>query len=504
MSKYILAVDQGTSSSKALIIDQNARIVAVSENIPITPNCPRPGWVEYQPEEMLSSVIQACRSLVSKVNIASQEIACIALANQGETVIAFDRENGDPIYPAISWQDKRSLKIVEQWEADGKREFIRNATGLIPDPYFSASKMRWILDNVPEAGKLCQHNRLCLATSDTWLIYRLLAQKGVFTDVSTASRTMLLHIASRQWDENLLQACSIPRSVLPDIVANDTIIGSIDKRILGVEIPLGGLCVDQQAALFGQRCFDKGEMKITYGTGCFMLANVGHNPNLRTKGLLTSIGWQINDTTTYVFDGGIYHAGSLVRWLTQQVKLASGIQDIESAIHGKKDARGVYFIPALTGLAAPYWQAEMSGSWHGLKITTDNSDLLRSAMESIAFRVKDVFDSMESDGIQLGRVYTDGGLSRSRTLMQLQADLLNVPVDVFTDSEATALGVGLLAGIPTFGWSPSTQKFPTAEMSYLRFEPNVENHQHYCQHYTVWKKLLLRAIGENTHGNCPN
>lgn len=495
MSGYILAVDQGTSSSKAIIIDQNARIVAVSENVSMTPHYPQAGWVEYQPEEILSSVIQACRSVLNKANIAPQEIACVALANQGETVIAFDRDSGASIYPAISWQDKRSVEIVEQWKADGKEEFIREVTGLIPDPYFSASKMHWILKNVPEARDLYQQDRLCLATSDTWLIYHLLAEKGFFTDVSTASRAMLLNLRSRQWDENLLQVCSIPRSVLPEIVANDTIIGSLDKRIFGVEIPLGGLCVDQQAALFGQRCFDEGAMKITYGTGCFMLANVGQNPDLRAKGLLTSVGWQIDDVTSYVFDGGIYNAGALVRWLTQQVKLASTIQDIEKIINSKKDAGGVYFIPALTGLAAPYWQPEMSGSWHGLKITNDNSDLLRSAIESIAFRVKDVFDSMESAGIQIDCVYADGGLSQSHFLMQLQADLLNVPIDVFKHSEATALGVGLLAGMPAFGWSLSKQSFPPPETSYQRFEPNTENHQHYSQHYTEWKRLLLRDIG---------
>lgn len=492
MPGYILAVDQGTSSSKAIIIDQNARIVAVSENVAITPHYPQAGWVEYQPEEILSSLIQACRSVLNKANIVPQEITCVALANQGETVIAFDRDSGAPIYPAISWQDKRSVEIVEHWKADAKEEFIRAVTGLIPDPYFSASKMHWILKNVPEAGNLYQQDRLCLATSDTWLLYRLLSEKGFFTDVSTASRTMLLNLRSRQWDENLLQVCGIPRSVLPEIATNDTIIGSLDKRIFGVKIPLGGLCVDQQAALFGQRCFDEGTLKITYGTGCFMLANVGQDSDLRAKGLLSSVGWQIDDTTTYVFDGGIYNAGALVRWLTQQVKLAPSIQDIERVIYNKKDANGVYFIPALTGLAAPYWQPEMSGSWHGLKITNDNSDLLRSAIESIAFRVKDVCDSMKSAGIQIDCVYADGGLSQSQFLMQFQADLLNVPIDVFQHAEATALGVGLLAGMPAFGWSFSKQSFPAPEMTYHRFEPNTGNHHHYCHHYTAWKKLLVQ------------
>lgn len=497
MSNYILALDQGTSSSKAIIIDHDSRIVAASEKSPITPRYLKTGWVEYQPEEILNSVVQAIRSVIKAAKLTLTEIACMGLANQGETVIAFNRENGEPLYPAISWQDKRGLKIIEQWKANGNGERIRNVTGLIPDPYFSASKMRWILENIPEARKLLKSGRLCLATSDTWLLYHLLSGKMCLTDVATASRTMLFNLKTLQWDDDLLGAFSIPRSVLPEVVTNDARIGVLDAQICGAEISLGGLCVDQQAALIGQRCFEEGGLKITYGTGCFMLANIGQNVELCTEGLLTSVGWQAEDTTTYVFDGGIYHAGALGQWLTQQLKLAPTIHDIEQRIKWKNDSNGVYFIPALSGLAAPYWKPEITGSWHGLTIATDNADLLRSAMESIVFRVKDVFDTMQNAGVRINCVRTDGGLSRSRFLMQFQADVLNVPVEVFEHHEATALGVGLLAGISTFGWSLTKNGLPASGIKYHRFEPDAENHQQACQRYTEWKRLVLRAIGDD-------
>ncbi len=497
--KYILALDQGTTSSKAIILDREANIVAVSGNFPIPVQSPRAGWVEYDPEHMLQSLVDAGRDVVKAAMIHPSEIAIVGLANQGETVIAFDKKSGDPICRAISWQDRRTLDIVTQWQKQGFDIPVEQKTGLRLDPYFSASKIHWILENIEAAASLLETNRLGLATSDVWLLSRLTGGEVFATDRSTASRTMMLNLDTLDWDEDLLQRFEIPRKVLPDLVDNSTVVGDVHRSWFGCTIPLGGLCVDQQAALFGQRCFQAGQAKLTYGTGCFMLANVGPHRELRNRALLTSLGWQLRDDAHYVFDGGIYTAGSVVDWMIDKLKLADSSAEIDQLLEGQQDSGGPFFIPALAGLAAPYWEPDMRGAWFGLTLAHDRKDLLRAAMESIAFRVKDIFDAMVSSGLMLDSLKVDGGLTRSKFLMQYQADLLGIPLEAGEVAEATAYGIGLLSGLAG-GFFASTAHFPESDQCGTLYQPDGRRSGEYLERYRQWRRITDELISWQKRG----
>ncbi len=453
--RYVLGVDQGTGSTKAVVMDNEARIIGMSAAFSVRPHLPRAGWVEYDPWDILTSVVSAIRSALEVAGIRPADVAACGLANQGETVIAFDRENGDPVYPAISWQDRRNSEAIAEWTGSVGEDKIRRSTGLIPDTYFSASKIDWLLKSVPRARDLAAKGRLCAATSDTWLVRGLLGDRTCVSDASTASRTMLFDLRSLDWESDLLAEFCVPRSVLPDVIPNDHEIGILDQGIVGPGIRLAGLCVDQQAALFGQGCLNPGDTKITYGTGCFMLSNIGPQWGARAPGLLTSVGWRLGDRTDYVIDGGVYSAGSVITWLIDKVGLAQSVDEIEDCVNRVDDSGGVFFIPALSGLAAPYWLAGAQGGWHGLRLSTTRSDLIRSAVESIAFRVKDVVDAAREGGVEVRDIRVDGGLSQSEFLMQFQADLLGTRLLAFDEREATAFGAGLLAGIAVGKWSVS-------------------------------------------------
>lgn len=500
-----MSVDQGTTNTKALLIDESARIVAVSESMPIRPSFPRPGWVEYDPREMLDSVYRSIASLLSRAEIDPRDIRSVGFANQGETVIAFDTVTGDPIYPAISWQDNRNAKLATELRKGAEGERISQVTGLFANPYFSALKMRWILDNVPSAKTLLATGRLCLGTSDVWLLNRLTSNSSLATDISTASRTLLLDITALEWDEHMADLFGIPLEALPDICENHAMVGSLDLDSCDLHAPIGGVCVDQQAALFGEGCTTTGDAKITYGTGCFLLANIGAQATMRAPGILTSVGWSFGKGAAYVLDGGIYNAGSVMRWIVEDLKLASSfaemdeiVRDAEAASEGVDE---VYFVPALYGLASPYWKSEATGSWHGLTGATRRVDLIRSAVEAVAYRVRQIVEAVERAGVDLTTIKVDGGPSSSEVFMQLQADVLGKTLEVFGGVEATAYGAGLLSGVSSGLWD--VEDIPRHDAPTRRFSPGRVQSQKYEERYGRWKEYMNRSIQE-CNNECSN
>jgi glycerol kinase len=458
---------------------------------------PRPGWVEYDPEQLLTVVRESALSAIRNAHLTSSEIAAIGLSNQGETVIAFDAENGQPIYPAISWQDRRGEEILTQWRAEGLDDgVVSAATGLRLDPYFSAIKFSWILENVPRARALLAIGRLRFGTSDAWILWHLTGGRAFVTDVATASRTMLLSLATCQWDNTLAAACGIPVEGLPEVVSNSAEIGLTDKNFLGVEIPVTGVCVDQQAALFGQRAFATGQAKITFGTGCFILANIGHDATRRAAGLLTSVGWRIQYDTTFVFDGGVFSAGSLMDWLCR-IGLAANVKQLAELVASAGDRTDIFFVPALGGLGAPHWSGQTRAGWIGMDHGTNQGHMVRSAFEALTFRVKELVDAMSQSGINLSEIQLDGGLSQCDILMQMQADVLGIPLRRGEFSELTALGVGYLAGLGCGIWK-SPAEIPNTLTVGRRFEPTNGLGRACLDKFTRWKQICaaVTELGE--------
>jgi len=497
---YILAIDQGTTSAKALVIDQDGAIRGASspERFGIEAGYPQPGWVEFDPDRMLDTVRQSAQAAVRNAGIRFTEIAGIGLANQGETVIAFDGASGRPICPAISWQDRRTEHITERWRSSGMEATIFATTGLRLDPYFSAAKLAWIMENVPEANRLQATGRLRLGTSDSWLLWQLTGGEHFITDVSTASRTMLLDLATLQWSTHLAASFGIPIEDLPRVVPNAERIGVTTKAVFGAEIPITGICADQQAALFGQRALDTGQAKITYGTGCFLLANIGTDSTRRASGLLTSVGWKLGGETTYVFDGGIYCAGSLVNWLCD-LGLAADVDEVARLAQEIDPPSQVVLIPAFNGLAAPRWSSRARACWLGMDQGTDRRHLIRSALEAIAFRVKEVVDAMEESGIRLESVDVDGGLARCDLLMQIQAAVLRVSLERSSLSECTALGVGYLAGLGCGLWE-SPQQLPQSVGQGTPFEPDATVANAYVAAFDRWKRVCSAVVQMGQEG----
>jgi glycerol kinase len=486
MSEFILAVDQGTTNTTAAILDAHARIVTLSDSFPLTAQRMGPEMIEYEPDELLASVRQAVRSVLKKSGIPARSIRGMGLANQGETVIAFDRATGAPVHRAISWMDRRNADLAKSLQ--DQRSRIVDSTGLFPHTYFSALKMRWLLDSVPGLRKRAETGLVCLATSDVWLLNRLIAEQPVATDPATASRTMLMNLKTLGWDNDLADLLEIPVVALPEIVQNDATLGHLHEDVCGAPVPVCGVCVDQQAALFGQNCFSRGDTKITYGTGCFVLTNVGDDHALRAGGLLTSVGWQIAGKPEYVLDGGIHNAGNLVEWLVHGAGLARSVSEIDAALGSASDRGGVFFIPALLGLAAPHWAPGATAAWLGLTTDTTREHLLASALEAVAFRVREVVDAVRSAGCVPGRVRADGGLTRSAELMQMQADLLGIPIDIFDQHEATAYGVGLMAGIGCGLWQPDD--LPVAAVGTRQVVPDPDGGGRCEARYERWRALL--------------
>ena len=452
MEKYILALDQGTSSSRAIVFDQNGQTKAVSQK-EFTQIFPKPGWVEHNPMEIWSSQASVIAEAITSIDINGLNIAAIGITNQRETTIVWDAETGEPVYNAIVWQDRRTSEYCDSLKRDGRTDLIRSKTGLIIDAYFSATKIRWILENVPGARQKAEEGRLRFGTVDTWLIWMLTRGEVHVTDVSNASRTMLFNIHSLEWDRELLELMNIPASMMPQVKSSSEVYGYTKTTLFAHEVPIAGIAGDQQAALFGQMCTEPGSVKNTYGTGCFLLMNSGERPIMSKNNLLTTIAWKIGDTVNYALEGSIFVAGSVVQWLRDGLGIIKSSSEVEALAASVPDNGGVYFVPALTGLGAPHWDQYAQGSIYGLSRGSTAAHIARAALEGIAFQTMDIVNAMQKDaGVTLKELKVDGGASRNNLLMQFQADVLGTSVIRPTVTETTALGAAYLAGLAVGYW----------------------------------------------------
>ena len=452
MEKYILALDQGTSSSRAIVFDGHGQAKAVSQR-EFTQIFPKPGWVEHNPMEIWSSQASVIAEAITSIDINGLNIAAIGITNQRETTIVWDAETGTPVYNAIVWQDRRTSEYCDSLKRDGRTDLIRSKTGLIIDAYFSATKIRWILDNVEGARQKAEEGKLRFGTVDTWLIWMLTRGEVHVTDVSNASRTMLFNIHTLEWDKELLTLFNIPESMMPQVKSSSEVYGYTKTTLFAHEVPIAGIAGDQQAALFGQMCTEPGSVKNTYGTGCFLLMNSGERPIMSSNNLLTTVAWKIGDKVNYALEGSIFVAGSVVQWLRDGLGIIKSSSEVEELAASVPDNGGVYFVPALTGLGAPHWDQYAKGSVYGISRGTTAAHLARAALEGIAFQTMDIVNAMQRDAeITLKELKVDGGASRNNLLMQFQADILGTSVIRPTVTETTALGAAYLAGLAVGYW----------------------------------------------------
>ena len=452
MSRYILALDQGTSSSRAIVFDKDGQAKAVAQK-EFTQIFPKPGWVEHNPMEIWSSQAAVIAEAITSIDINGLDIAGIGITNQRETTIVWDAETGEPVYNAIVWQDRRTSEYCDSLKEKGLTDTIRSKTGLIIDAYFSATKIRWILENVPHAREKAEQGKLRFGTVDTWLIWMLTRGEVHVTDVSNASRTMVYNIHNLCWDKELLELFGIPESMMPQVKSSSEIYGYTKTTLFAHEVPVAGIAGDQQAALFGQMCTEPGSVKNTYGTGCFLLMNTGEKPIMSRNNLLTTIAWKIGDKVNYALEGSIFVAGSVVQWLRDGLGIIRSSSEVEALAASVPDNGGVYYVPALTGLGAPYWDQYAKGCIYGLSRGTTAAHIARAALEGIAFQTMDIVNAMEKDaGVRLAELKVDGGASRNNLLMQFQADILSTSVIRPKVTETTALGAAYLAGLAVGFW----------------------------------------------------
>lgn len=451
--KYIVALDQGTTSSRAVVMDHDANIVSVSQR-EFEQIYPKPGWVEHDPMEIWASQSSTLVEALAKADINSDQIAAIGITNQRETVVVWERETGKPIYNAIVWQCRRTAEICEQLKRDGMEEYIRKATGLVVDPYFSGTKVKWILDHVEGSRERAKRGELLFGTVDTWLIWKMTQGRVHVTDYTNASRTMLFNIHDLDWDDKMLDALDIPRAMLPEVRKSSEVYGQTNIGGKGgTRIPIAGIAGDQQAALFGQACFSPGEAKNTYGTGCFLLMNTGRELCRSRNGLLTTIAVGLNGSVQYALEGSVFVGGAVIQWVRDELRFFSESRDAEYYAQKVPDTGGVYLVPAFTGLGAPYWDMYARGCLVGLTRGTTREHIIRAAQESIAYQSWDLVRAMEQDtGLPLAELRVDGGASRDRFLMQFQADILDKPVRRPMIRETTALGAAYLAGLAVGVW----------------------------------------------------
>jgi len=457
MSKYIMSLDQGTTSSRAIIFNHNGEIVAIAQK-EFTQIYPQAGWVEHNPLEIWSTQLSVAAEVIVKAGLSATDIDSIGITNQRETTVVWDRETGQPVYNAIVWQDRRTSAYCDEIKAQGLAKKIQGKTGLIIDSYFSATKAKWILENVEGAREKADAGKLAFGTIDSWLIWKLTGGEKHVTDVTNASRTMIYNIHDLAWDDELLTLFGIPKSMLPEVKSSSEVYGETAGRILAAKIPIAGIAGDQQSALFGQMCTEVGMVKNTYGTGCFMLMNIGTEPKLSANNLLTTIAWQIKDQVHYALEGSIFIGGAVVQWLRDEMGLISKSADVETLAQKVKDTDGVYVVPAFAGLGAPHWNQHARGTITGLTRGTNKSHIARAALESIAFQTMDVLKAMEADaGVNIAELRVDGGATANNLLMQFQADLLNCKVIRPEITEVTALGAAYLAGLATGFWDSIDQ-----------------------------------------------
>ena len=451
MEQFILALDQGTSSSRAIVFDHEGNIRSTAQ-MEFTQYFPKPGWVEHNPMEIWSSEAAVIAEAITKIGINGKDIAGIGITNQRETTIVWDAETGEPVYNAIVWQDRRTSEFCDTLR--DKADFIREKTGLIIDAYFSGTKIRWILDNVPGAREKAEAGKLRFGTVDSWLVWQLTRGEVHVTDVSNASRTMLFNINTLEWDKELLELLDVPASMMPEVRSSSEVYGVTKTTIFAHEVPIGGIAGDQQAALFGQMCTEPGSVKNTYGTGCFLLMNTGEKPILSRNNLLTTVAWKIGDKVNYALEGSIFVGGSVVQWLRDGLGIIRSSSEIEDLASTVEDNGGVYFVPALTGMGAPYWDQYAHGTICGITRGTTAAHIARAALEGIAFQTMDIVGAMEKDaGVKLSELTVDGGASRNNLMLQFQADVLDTSVIRPKVTETTAMGACYLAGLAVGFWS---------------------------------------------------
>ena len=497
MSQHVIALDQGTTSSRAIIFDVNGKVVSLSQH-PFAQIYPQPGWVEHDPMTILYTQLESLSEAFRTSGLSAADIAAVGITNQRETTIVWEKETGRPVYNAIVWQCRRTAPLCEELRADGWEEKIREKTGLLIDAYFSGTKLRWILDNVPGARERAERGELLFGTVETWLIWRLTGGAAHVTDYSNASRTMLFNIHTLTWDEELCRLLGIPMCLLPRPVSNSEIYGTVVPGIEGLEalagIPVCGAAGDQQSALFGQGCHERGQAKNTYGTGCFTLMNVGGRAVRSRAGLVTSVAWSLGGKTIYALEGSVFNAGSAIQWLRDELGLIGTSHECDLLAESVPDAGGVYLVPAFTGLGAPYWDMYARGCIVGVTRGTTRAHIARAVLEAIAFEVTDLMNAMRQDaGCEITVLRVDGGASVSDVMLRFQSDLLRIPVDRPKMVETTAFGAAALAGLAVGFWQ-STDEVRALRVSDRVFSP--ERAQAECdEKYRLWKRAVSCACG---------
>lgn len=491
--EYIMALDQGTTSSRAILFNRQGEIIKIAQK-EFTQIYPKGGWVEHDPMEIWGSQSGVMREVIETAGIAPSEIASIGITNQRETTVVWDKHTGKPIYNAIVWQCRRTSDICDDLKNRGLEDKIKEKTGLLIDAYFSATKVKWILDNVEGAREKAQNGELLFGTIDTWLIWNLTRGKVHVTDYSNASRTMMYNIKQLKWDEDILRELGIPKTMLPEVKPSSYVYGNTDKQMLaGARIPISGCAGDQQAALFGQTCFEEGTAKNTYGTGCFLLMNTGENLVKSKHGLLTTIAWGIDNKIEYALEGSIFMGGASIQWLRDELRMIKTAEDSEKYATRVLDTNGVYIVPAFTGLGAPYWDMYARGTMVGLTRGAKKEHIIRATLESIAYQTKDVLKAMEQDSnIKLKLLKVDGGASKNNFLMQFQSDILNVEIDRPKVVETTALGAAYLAGL-SVGFYKSKDEITSKWAVDKRFKPGMDKEK-MDKLYSGWSKAVSRAL----------
>lgn len=491
--KYIIALDQGTTSSRAILFDKQGKIIKTAQK-EFTQIYPKAGWVEHNPMEIWGSQSGVMREVIETTGITPEEIASIGITNQRETTVVWDKFTGKPIYNAIVWQCRRTSEICDELKNKGLENKIKKKTGLLIDAYFSATKVKWILDNVDGAREKAENGELLFGTIDTWLIWNLTRGKVHATDYSNASRTMMYNIKELKWDEEILKELDIPMNMLPNVYPSSYIYGHTDEMMLaGAQIPISGCAGDQQAALFGQTCFEEGTAKNTYGTGCFLLMNTGENIVESKQGLLTTIAWGVDDKVEYALEGSIFMAGASIQWLRDELRMIKHAKDSETYANKVEDTNGVYVVPAFTGLGAPYWDMYARGTILGLTRGAQKEHIIRATLESIAYQTKDVLEAMQQDSqMNLKFLKVDGGASSNNFLMQFQSDMLNVNIDRPKVVETTALGAAYLAGLAV-RFFEDKEEIKSKWKVDKEFNPTIDEEKR-SKLYKGWKKSVSRAL----------
>ena len=494
MSKYVLSLDAGTTSSRAILFDQQGNQIAVAQQ-EFTQFFPKKGWVEHDPIEIWETQLRAVKSVLEQANVPFTDIDSIGITNQRETTIIWDRATGTPVFNAIVWQDRRTAHICEDLKAQGKSDLFTQKTGLVVDAYFSGTKIKWILDQDPVLRDRAQKGELAFGTVDSWLIWQLTEGAIHVTDATNASRTLIYNIHENQWDQELLELLNIPMSLLPRVVNSSEIVGTTAVSVLGSAVSIAGIAGDQQAALFGQLCLQPGAVKNTYGTGCFCIMNTGQKAVVSKNKMLTTIAWQINGEVTYAIEGSVFTAGALIQWLRDQLQMIDKASDIEALAASVTDSGGITFVPALSGLGAPYWDPHAMGAIMGITRGTNKGHIARAALEAIAFRSRDIIIEMQKDaGVDFKSLKVDGGASNNNLLMQIQADLIGADVIRPKETETTALGAAFLAGLATGFW-PSLDALENLWQEDQRFisSPNQQTQNTIL----LWEDRVPRLLSAN-------